>query len=83
MRMLQRRLRRLEEGLLHPAETAESRRVQELVMDIRRRRAARLGRPEPEDVPVPAYWSGMSLGEIIRAGRERVYQIGEKAGAPQ
>ncbi len=83
MRMLQKRLHRLEEGLLPPAETAESRRVHELVMDIQRRRAARLGLPEPEDVPVPAYWSGMSLGEIIRAGREHVHQTGEKVGAQQ
>src|ERR1039458_8929220 len=40
-------------------------------MDIQRRRAARLGLPEPEDDPEPANLRGMSLGEIIRASRER------------
>ena len=71
MRVLERRLRRLEEGLLPPAETEESRRLHEIVMDIQRRRAARLGLPEPEDDPEPANLRGMSLGEIIRASRER------------
>ena len=42
-----------------------------IVDDIRRRRAARLGLPEPEDVPQPAFCPGMSLGETIIAGRER------------
>ena len=45
MRVLERRLRRLEVGPLPPPETAESRRVHEIVLDIRRRRAARLGLP--------------------------------------
>jgi hypothetical protein len=51
MRVLEKRLRRLEIGLLPPPETAESRRVHEIVLDIRRTRAARLGLPEPEDLP--------------------------------
>ena len=71
MRVLERRLRRLEEGLLPPAETAESRRLHGVVQDIRRHRAARLGLPEPEDVPAPAYRPGMSLADGIRAFRER------------
>ena len=54
MRVLERRLRRLEEGLLPAADTAESRRLHEIVMEIRRRRAARHGLPVPEDVPAPA-----------------------------
>jgi hypothetical protein len=71
MRVLERRLRRLEEGLLPPVETEESRRLHEVVQDIRRRRAARLGLPEPEDVPAPAFRPGMSLAEMILAARER------------
>jgi hypothetical protein len=47
MRVLDKRLRRLEVRLLPPAETDESRRMHEVVMDIRRRRAARLGLPVP------------------------------------
>ena len=65
MRVLERRLRRLEVGLLPPPETAESRRLHEVVLDIRRRRAARLGLPEPEDVPGPDFPPGLSLGEIV------------------
>jgi hypothetical protein len=73
MRALERRLRRLEEGLLPPQETEESRRLHEILMDIRRRRAARLGLPEPEDVPDPEYRPGMSLADAIRAARQRRY----------
>jgi hypothetical protein len=54
MRMPERRLRRLEVGLWPPPETAESRRLHQVVLDIRRRRAARLGLPEPERVPARA-----------------------------
>jgi len=67
MRVLERRLRRLEVGLLPPAETAESRRLHEVVLDIRRRRAARLGLSVPEDVPSEPYRPGMSIGDNIRA----------------
>jgi hypothetical protein len=35
-----------------PAETAESRRQRETVLDTLRRRAARLSLPMPEDIPV-------------------------------
>jgi len=71
MRVLEKRLRRLEEGLLPPAETEESQRLHEIVMEIRRRRAARLGLPEPEDVPAPALRPGMSLAEVIINARVR------------
>ena len=71
MRVLERRLRKLEERLLPPPETAESRRVCEVVLDIRRRRAARLGIPVEEDGPDPKFRPGMSLGEIIIAARRR------------
>ena len=71
MRVLDRRLRKLEEGLLPPAETAESRRLHEIVQDIRRRRVARLGIPVEEDGPAPEYRPGMSLGEMIIAARQR------------
>jgi hypothetical protein len=71
MRVLDKRLRRLEGRLLPPAETEESRRLHEVVMDIRRRRAARLGLSEPEEyVPEPG-WRGMSLADIILAARRR------------
>jgi hypothetical protein len=72
MRVLEKRLRRLEVGLLPPPETAESRRLREIVLDIRRRRAARLGLPGPRDVPSPAFRPGISLGDMIRAARKRI-----------
>jgi hypothetical protein len=80
MRALERRLRRLEGGLLPPPETEESRRLHEVVMDIRRRRAARLGLPEPQDLgsPDPA-WRRISIGETILAARKRY--AAEEAGA--
>jgi hypothetical protein len=71
MRVLEKRLRKLEVGLLPPPETPESRRIHDIVLDIRRRRAARLGLPEPKDVPAPAFPSGMSLADMIRATRKR------------
>jgi len=80
MHVLERRLRRLEERLLPPPETQESRCLHEIVLDIRRRRAARLGLPEPEDVLAPAFRPGMSLGEMILAARKR-RPLPEAAGA--
>jgi hypothetical protein len=76
MRVLEKRLRRLEVGLLPVAPTAESRRLHEIALDVRRRRAARLGLPEPEDLPEPGF-AGMSLGEMILASRTRLRQAGE------
>ena len=67
MRVLEKRLRRLEVGLLPPPETAESRRIHKIALDIQRRRAAGLGLPGPEDVPEPALRPGMSLAETIIA----------------
>ena len=72
MRVLEKRLGRLETGLLPPVETAESRRVSQFALDIRRRRAARLGLPEPDDGPEPAYRPGMCMAETIRAGVQRM-----------
>jgi hypothetical protein len=66
MRVPERRLRRLEDGLLPPAETEELRRLHEIPLDLRRRQAA-LGLPEMDDGPEPAYWPDMSLADIIRA----------------
>jgi hypothetical protein len=71
MRVLERRLRRLEEGLLPPVGTAESRRVHQLALEVQRSRAARLGLPVPYDVPAVAFRPGMSLAEMIVASRER------------
>jgi hypothetical protein len=71
MSVLEKRLRRLEVGLLAPTETEESRRLHEIVLDIRRRWAASLGLPVPEDVPAPASRPGMSLAEMIIAARVR------------
>lgn len=71
MRVLEKRLRRLQVGLLPPPETAESRRLHEIILEARRRRAARLGLPMPEDVPTPSFRPGMSLGEMILAARKR------------
>jgi hypothetical protein len=71
MRVLERRLRRLEVGNLHPPETAESRRLHEIVLGIRRARTARLGLSELEEDPEPVYKPGMSMAEVIRASRER------------
>jgi len=70
MRVLEKRLRRLEEGLPPPG-TAESPHRHEIALDIQRRRAARLGLREPEDVPEPALQPGMSLAETIIAARVR------------
>jgi hypothetical protein len=53
-------------------ETEASRRVRKIVLEIRRRRAERLGLPVPEDVPEPAYRHGMSIGEAMRAERHRM-----------
>jgi hypothetical protein len=52
MRVPERRLRRLEDGLLPPAETEELRRLHEIPLDLRRRQAA-LGLPEMDDGPEP------------------------------
>lgn len=65
MRVLERRLRRLEVGLLPPPETAD------VYSDVACR-AAKLGLPEPEDDPEPIYRPGMSIGETIRASVQRM-----------
>src|ERR1022692_2510305 len=82
MRVLERWLRRLEEGLLPPPETAESRRLHEVVLGIRRARAARLGIPAPDDDPEPVYRPGVSIGDTIRAGVQRMRECraAEEAG---
>ena len=79
MRVLERRLRRLEVGLLPLAET-ELRRLHEIVLSIRRRRAARLGLPVQEDVPAPAHRPGVSIGDTIRAGVQHMRALGSGGG---
>jgi len=85
MRGLEKRLRKLEEGMLPTPEDAESRRVLDAVLDMERRRAARLGLPPPEDDPEPVYRPGMSIGDMIRAGVQRMRErwAAEEAGARQ
>jgi len=77
------RLRRLETRLLPPPETAESRELREIIAEAGRRRAARLGLPEPEDEPEPAYPPGMSLAETMRVAARRMHERrgAEEAGA--
>jgi hypothetical protein len=84
MRVLERRLRRLEVGLLPPAETEASRLYYEAALTMSRNRARRLGQPLPDEVPGLEWTRQMStLGEIIRAGRERMRErhAAEEAGA--
>jgi hypothetical protein len=83
MRALERRLRKLEEGILPPAENAESRRVLDAVLESQRRRAAILGLPATEDDPEPVYRPGMSVGDAIRAGVQRLRErwAAEEPGA--
>ena len=84
MRVLERRLHKLEVGLLPAAESPESRCLYEIVLDIRRRRADRLALPEPEDVPEPAYRPDMSIAELITAARQRRRErLAAVEGAPR
>jgi hypothetical protein len=85
MRALERRLRQLEAGLLPALATSESRRILDAVLDTEGRRAARLGLPELDDDPEPKYRPGMSIGDTIRAGVQRLRErwAAEEAGARQ
>lgn len=72
MRVLEKRLRRLEVGLLPPAETEASRLYYDTVLAIARNRARMRGDPLPDEVPGLEWTRQMSsLGEIILAARER------------
>jgi hypothetical protein len=72
MRALVRRLRRIEEALLPPPETEASRLYYETMLAISRNRARMRGEPLPDEVPGLEWTQQMStLGEIIRASRER------------
>jgi hypothetical protein len=84
MRVLERRLRRLEVGLLPLAETAEWRRIYEIVPDIRRRRAARLGLSVPEDVPEPRLVRNVPGRDRVGSPRltEATRSLGRPSGAP-
>ena len=70
MRVLERRL--LEVGLLPPEQTAASRLYYDVVLEIARNRARMRGEPLPDEVPGLEWTHQIStLGEIIRASRER------------
>jgi len=71
MRVLEKRLRRLEVGLLPPPETDDSRCFHEAVREILRRRAERLGLSEPENIPARSFPPGMSIAEKIIASQVR------------
>jgi len=85
MRVLERRLRKLEQGMLPAAENAESRRVLDAVLDMQRRRAASLGLPAPEEDLESVYRPGMSIGDTIRAHLQRMRErrAAEEDGARQ
>jgi hypothetical protein len=53
-----------------------------MVLNIRRRRAERLGMPVSEDHHKPG-WGGMPLGDIILASRQRFSEthVAEQVGA--
>jgi hypothetical protein len=72
-------------GLLRPVESEESRRILEAVLDMQRRHAERLGLPAPDDDPEPVYRPGMSIGDMIRVGVQRLRErwAAEEAGARQ
>jgi hypothetical protein len=73
MRALDRRLRRLEVGLLPAAETEASRQYYDVVLTVAPNRARRLGEPIPDEA-AGLEWTRQirTLGEIIRAGQERM-----------
>ena len=72
MRAAIRRLHRLEDRLLPPAETKASRLYYETMLAVSRNRARRLGQPLPDKVPGLEWTRNISsLAEIIRVSRER------------
>jgi hypothetical protein len=71
MKSIDRRLRRLEVGLLPPPETDDSRCFHEAVQEILRRRAERLGLSEPENIPARSFRPEMSIAEKIIASQLR------------
>ena len=85
MNAITRRIRRLEEKLAPPAATAESKRIHDIILGIQRRRAARLGLPIPEEVPLPAreYPPGTTIAGILRArfARRATQMAAESSGA--
>jgi hypothetical protein len=71
MKVIEKRLRWLERGLLLPVETEASRRAYDLVLEIRRRRAKRLGLPVPDDPPrLEGRLRTSGIAETIRARRQ-------------
>jgi len=80
MRALDRRLRRLEVGLLPPGQTESSRMYCETMLEVSRNRARRLGLPLPDSVP-GLEWTHQinSLAEIILTERARWRQRQEES----
>lgn len=79
MRVLERRLRRLEVGLLPQGETEASRIYHETVLTISRNRARMRGEPLPVEVLGLEWTRQMStLTEIIRTGVQRERRAAEE-----
>jgi len=72
MRALDKRLRKLEVGLLPPGQTESSRMYCEVMLEVSRNRARRLGLPMPDSVP-GLEWTHQinSLAEIILRSQGR------------
>jgi hypothetical protein len=82
--VLDKRLRRLEGGLLPPGQTEASRLYYETMLEISRNRAFRLGLPMPDSLPGLEWTRQIStLGEIILTERRRMRErrAAEEAGA--
>jgi hypothetical protein len=84
MRALDRRLRKLEVGLLPAAETEASRKYYDVMLEVARNRARMRGEPLPTEVAgLELTHQIRTIGEIIRTEvqRMRARRAAEEAGA--